>query len=134
MQRHFATAAATLAAFTLPGIASADDPLTYQDLVYCAATNIVIASVLSLDDGAVKNKTEIDTFTNQAAALMTVATTGSKKDAKAVQEDIRTESTALIDVVSDKDKSEAFINKDVPTCNGLGKAALQGLNEDKPAK
>lgn len=134
MKRHFAIAAATLAAFALPGSASADDPLTYQDLVHCAATNIVIASVLSLDDGAVKNKTEIDAFTNQAAALMTVATTSSKKDAKVVQDDIRTESTALIDVVSDKDKSKAFIEKDVLTCNDLGKAALQVLNEDKPAK
>ena len=132
--KRIATVVAALAAFGLPGLASADDGLKYEDLVHCAATNIVIASVLSLNDGATKNKDDIEVSTNQAAALMTIATIGSKKDSKVVQGDVSKETDVLMDLVADKDKSSAWIEKDVPTCRDLGKAAIAVLDEAKSGK
>lgn len=134
MKRQIAAATAALVAICLPTLASAADDLKYKDLIHCAATNIVVASVLSLDDGETKNKTEIDSYRTQAAALMVVATLSSNKDSKAVQEDVSKESDGLISVLGDNKQSKAFIETDVPTCNNLGKAAVEVVNEAKAGK
>ena len=134
MKRQISAATAVLAAICLPNLASAEDGLKYEDLVHCAATNIVVASVLSLDDGETKNKTDIETYSNQAASLMVVATLGSNKDSKMVQADVSTETDKLIGILGDKTKSGPFIEKDVPTCNDLGKAAIEVVNEAKAGK
>lgn len=49
--KRIATAVAALAAFGLPGLASADDGLKYEDLVHCDATHIVIAVLDEVKSG-----------------------------------------------------------------------------------
>lgn len=134
MQRPIAAVTAALLVICLPNLAGADDGMKYENLIHYAATNIVVASVLSLDDGETKNKTEIATYRNQAASLMVIATHGLTKDSKAVQADVSTEPTKLIGIMGDQTKSGSFIEQDVPTCNELGKAAVQAVHDVKAGK
>ena len=134
MKFKFAAATAALFALSLSTMSSADDKLKYEDLVHCAATNQVVAGVLSLDDGATKNKADIDTYNGQAAALMAIASVGSNKEVKVVQTDTSTEVDAIIKILGDKDKSSDWIKTEVPKCKSLGEAAVQVVNESKSSK
>lgn len=134
MKFKFSAATVALVALSLPTLSSAEDKLKYEDLVHCAATNQVIAGVFSLDDGATKNKTQIDTANSQAQALMVIAAVGSSKDAKVVLEDTSKEADVIIATLADKSKSSAFIDSEVPKCNSLGEAAVQVVNEAKSGK
>ncbi len=131
MKMRFAAAAAALIALAAPTIASADDGLKYEDLVHCAATNLVIAAVLSLDGGEVKNKDSIETSRNQAVALEVVATVGLKKDIETVKADVDADSTQIINNMSDPAKNKAFIDNDVSKCMTMGKAAYDAVEEMK---
>ena len=117
-----------------PTIASADDGLKYEDLIHCAATNIVIAAVLSLDGGDVKNKADIETFNNQTVALEVVATVGMKKDVEVVKADVDADSKQIISNMSDAAKNKTFIDVDVPKCMIMGKAAYDAVEEMKKSK
>lgn len=136
MKLKFAAATAALVAFSLPAMSSAEDKLKYEDLVHCAATNQVIAGVFSLDDGATKNKTQIETYNSQATALQVIAAVGSSKDAKMVLDDTSKEVAVIIAVLgdADKSKSKAFIETEVPKCNTLGQAAVEVVNDAKASK
>ena len=134
MKFKFAAATAALVALTLPAMSSAEDKLKYEDLIHCAATNMVIAGVFSLDDGATKNKTQIDTYNSQAAALMAVASISSSKETEAVQADTSKETDVIIAVLGDKNKSSDFIKSEVPKCNTLGQAAVEVVNDAKNGK
>ena len=131
MKIRFAAAAAALIALAAPTIACADDGLKYEDLVHCAATNLVIAAVLSLDGGEVKNKDSIETSRNQAVALEVVATVGLKKDIETVKADVDADSTQIINNMSDTAKNKAFIDNDVTKCMTMGKAAYDAVEEMK---
>ena len=131
MKFRCATASAALMALSMSGMVGAEDKLKYDDLIHCAATNMVVAGVLSLDDGKLKNKDKIETFNGQAAALMAIASIGSKKETAAVMADTSKESDAIIAVLGDKEKSKGFIDTEVPRCNTLGQAAFQVVNEPK---
>lgn len=131
---RFAAAAAALVALSAPTIASADDGLKYEDLIHCAATNLVIAAVLSLDDGEVKNKDSIETYNNQAVALEVVASVGLKKDVEVVKADVSADSKMIIDNMGDTVKNKAFIDNDVPKCMTMGKAAYDAVEEAKKSK
>ena len=117
-----------------PSIASAEDGLQYNDLVHCAATNLVIAAVLSLDGGDVKNKDSIETYRNQAVALEVVATVGLKKDVEVVKADVDADSTLIVNNMSDTVKNKTFIDVDVPNCMIMGKAAYDAVEEMKKSK
>ena len=134
MKLKFAAVSVALAALALPTMLSAADGLKYEDLVHCAATNLVIAQVLGLDDGATKNKTDIDKFQNQAASLMAIASVGSKKDTDTVIADTKKEQDAVIAIIGDKSKSDGFISTDVPKCKTMGEAAVEVLAEKKGGK
>ena len=134
MKFRFAAAGAALAALSMSGMASADDKLKYEVLVHCAATNVVVAGVLSLDDGQTKNKAQIDTFNSQAAALMAIASIGASKDTKVVQADMSKETDVLIALLGDKEKSKGFIDTEVPKCNTMGQAAVEVVNDSKSGK
>lgn len=134
MKFRFAAAGAALAALAMSGMASADDKLKYEDLVHCAATNVVVAGVLSLDDGQTKNKAQIETFNSQAAALMAIASIGASKDTKVVQVDMSKETDAIIALLGDKEKSKGFIDSEVPKCNIMGQAAVEVVNDSKSGK
>ena len=134
MKIRFAAAAAALVALSAPSIASAEDGLQYNDLVHCAATNLVIAAVLSLDGGDVKNKDSIETFNNQAVALEVVATIGLKKDVEVVKADVDADSTLIVNNMSDTVKNKTFIDVDVPNCMIMGKAAYDAVEEMKKSK
>ena len=134
MKIRFAAAAAALVALSAPSIASAEDGLQYNDLVHCAATNLVIAAVLSLDGGDVKNKDSIETYRNQAVALEVVATVGLKKDVEVVKADVDADSTLIVNNMSDTVKNKTFIDVDVPNCMIMGKAAYDAVEEMKKSK
>ena len=134
MKFRFAAAGAALAALAMSGMANADDKLKYEDLVHCAATNVVVAGVLSLDDGQTKNKAQIDTFNSQAAALMAIASIGASKDTKVVQADMSKETDVIIALLGDKEKSKGFIDSEVPKCNTMGQAAVEVVNDSKSGK
>ena len=129
MKVRFAAAGAALAALAMSGMASADDKLKYEDLVHCAAVNVVMAGVLSLDDGQTKSKAQIDTFKSQAAALMAIAAIGANKDTKLVQADMAQETDVIIVLLGDKEKSKGFIDNEVPKCNTMGQAAIEVVND-----
>ena len=134
MKYRIAAATAALMALSVSGMASADDKLKYEDLVHCAATNVVVAGVLGLDDGEIKNKDQIETFKQQAAALMAIAAIGSSKDTKLVQVDMSKETDVIIALLGDKEKSKGFIDVEVPKCNTMGQAAVQVVDEAKSGK
>lgn len=92
--------------------------------------------MFSLDDGATKNKTQIETYNSQAAALQVIAAVGSSKDAKMVLDDTSKEVDVIIAVLgnADKSKSKAFIETEVPKCNTLGQAAVEVVNDAKASK
>ena len=134
MKFKFAAATAALVALSVPAMSSADDGLKYADLVHCAATNMVVAGVLSLDDGKVKNKDQINTINGQAAALMAIAAVTEKKEVDVVKADADKETDAIIEILKDKSKSSAFIETEVPKCNTLGQAAVEVINDTKKSK
>ena len=134
MKFKFAAASVALIALSVPAISSAEDGLKYADLVHCAATNMVVAGVLSLDDGKVKNKDQIDTINGQAAALMAIAAVTEKKAVEVVKADADKETDVIIAVLGDKSKSGAFIETEVPKCNTLGQAAVEVINDAKKSK
>ena len=134
MKFRFAAATAALVALSLPAMSSAEDKLKYEDLIHCAATNMVVAGVLSLDGGETKNKSQIDTYNSQAAALMAIAAVSPSKEAEAVQADTSKETDVIIAVLGDKTKSSAFIQSEVPKCNTLGQAAVEVVNDVKNGK
>ena len=133
MKIKFAATAVALAAFSLPTMLSADDGLKYEDLVHCAATSLVVAQVLNMDDGAAKDKVTIEKMNNQAAALMAIASVGSSKETDVVIADTKKEEDRIIDIFgsSDKSKSSAFIQTEVPKCKIMGEAAVEVLAEKK---
>jgi hypothetical protein len=133
MKIKFAATAVALAAFSLPTMLSADDGLKYEDLVHCAATSLVVAQVLNMDDGAAKDKVTIEKMNNQAAALMAIASVGSSKETDVVIADTKKEEDAIIGIFggSDKSKSSAFIQTEVPKCKVMGEAAVEVLAEKK---
>ena len=134
MKIRFAAATAALIALSVPNVASAADGLEYTDLVHCAATNLVVAAVLSLDGGDVKNKDSIETYNNQAIALEVVAAVGLKKDVEVVKADVSADSTAIINNMGDAAKNKTFIDVDVPKCLTMGKAAYDAVEEAKKGK
>lgn len=122
--KRIATIVAAFAALGLPGAASADDALTYQDIVHCAATNVVVASILSADGGDKRNKADIALARKQATALMTIAQQGSKKKIDVIYADVTSESDGITASLGDKAKEDAFYATDVPKCSHLGDAAI----------
>jgi len=133
MKIKLAVTAVALAAFSLPTMLSADDGLKYEDLVHCAATSLAVAQVLNIDDGTAKDTVTIGKMNDQAAALMAIASIGAKKDTDTVFADTMKEKTAIIDIFggSDKTKSSAFIQNEVPKCKTMGEAAVEVLAEKK---
>lgn len=133
MKIKLAAAVVALAAFSLPTMLSADDGLKYDDLVHCAATSLVVAQVLDMDDGTVKDKVTIEKMNNQAAALMAIASVGSSKETDVVIADTKKEEDVIIAILgsSDKTKSSAFIQSEVPKCKTMGEAAVEVLAEKK---
>ncbi len=134
MKFRFVAATAALAALSFSTMSGADDKFKYEDLVHCAATNIVIASALSLDGGEVKNKDSIETSQSQAVALEVIATVGLGKDIDTVKADVDADSTLIINNMSDPAKNKVFLDNDVDRCMIMGKAAYKTVEEMKKGK
>ena len=134
MKMRFAATAAALVALSAPTIASAEDGLKYEDLVHCAATNLVVAAVLSLDGGDERAKVSIETFKNQAVALIIVATVDLKKDVEVVKADVDAETKRIQNIWGDPVKKRTFIDVDVPKCRTLGEDAYYAVEEMKKSK
>ena len=134
MKYRIAAVTAALLALSVSGIAGADEKLKYDDLIHCAATNMVVAGVLGLDDGKTKNKDQVETLNGQAAALMAIAAMGSSKETAVVMADTSKQSDAIIALLGNKEKSKGFIDSEIPRCNTLGQAAVQVVNDSKTGK
>ncbi|HOB12831.1 MAG TPA: hypothetical protein PK680_06880 [Novosphingobium sp.] len=125
-------AAAALFAMAVPSVSTAaDDDLSYEKLTHCAAFNMLLAQVMSVGDDKDKpeSKAQAETFTNQSAALMVVATVVSKKDSKDVQADVSAQNSAMINSLGEKGAAEKLVGDNLETCNNLGKAAYQAVQE-----
>ncbi|MFM5924226.1 MAG: hypothetical protein ACKOPG_08590 [Novosphingobium sp.] len=132
MKFRIAAAAAALLAVAMPTASSAaDDGMSYDKLTHCAAFNMLLSQVMSVGDDKDKpeNKTQAETFTNQAAALMVVATVTSKKDPKVVQADVSAENDKMIASLSEKGAADKLVGDNLETCNAMGKAAYQAVQE-----
>lgn len=132
MKFRFAAAAAAMLALAVPTASNAaDDDLSYGKLTHCAAFNMLLAQVMSVGDGKDKpeNKQAAETFTNQAAALMVVATITSKKDPKAVEADVSSQNDAMINSLGQPGAADRLVNDNLETCNNLGKAAYAAVQE-----
>lgn len=132
MMFKFSAGAIALAALTIPAATRADDGITYEDLVHCAATSLVVAQVLDTKDG--QNKETVDTMNSQAAALMTFASLLSKKDTDTVFADTQHVEKSIVTILSDDTTSSTFIKEEIPRCKTLGQAAVEVINEKKSGK
>jgi hypothetical protein len=132
MKFRYAAAAAALLAMSIPTASSAaDDDLSYPKLTHCAAFNMLLAQVMSVGDDKDKPETKAsaETFTNQSAALMVVATVVSKKDPKEVQADVSSQNDEMIASLSKDGAAEKLVSDNLETCNNLGKAAYAAVQE-----
>lgn len=60
---------------------------------------------------------------------MVVATVVSKKTPEAVQADVSSQNDAMIKSLGEKGGAEKLVNDNLETCNNLGKAAYQAVQE-----
>lgn len=129
--RAFAAAAAMLAMAMPTASTAADDDLSYEKLTHCAAFNMLLSQVMSTGDGKDKpeNKASAETFTNQAAALIVVASAVGKKDSKVVAEEVFAENGKMINSLGEKGAAEKLVGDNLETCNNLGKAAYAAIQE-----
>jgi hypothetical protein len=126
-------AAAALLSMAMPTVATAQgDDLSYEKLTHCAAFNMLLSQVMGAGDGKDKpeSKASAETFTNQAAALIVVASAVGKKDAKVVAEEVFAQNGKMISSLSDKSAAEKLIGENLETCDTLGKAAYAAIQEN----
>ncbi|MBN8499827.1 MAG: hypothetical protein J0M19_01590 [Sphingomonadales bacterium] len=110
-----------------------NDELSYAKLTHCAAFNMLLGQVMSsgTDKDKPENKASAETFTNQAAALIVVATVVSKKDSKVVTDDVFAQNGAMLKSLSGAGAAESLVRDNLETCNNLGKAAYATITEKK---
>ncbi len=126
-------AAAALFSMAMPSASMAQsDELSYEKLTHCAAFNMLLSQVMNTGDGKDKpeNKASAETFTNQAAALIVVATVVSKKDSKVVTDDVFAQNGAMINSLGQSGAAEKLVTDNLETCNNLGKAAYAAVSEN----
>jgi len=129
MKRFGLAAIAAIAALALPSVASAEDALTYDALVQCAAFNKVVGEVMG--SGANADKTKAETFSNQSVALMTIAAVGSKKTAEVVFADTNKQSESVMSAMLDKAGGSDYIKSNYEKCNVMGQAAVSIVEDTK---
>lgn len=126
-------AAAALFSMAMPTVATAQgDDLSYEKLTHCAAFNMLLSQVMSTGDGKDKpeNKASAETFTNQAAALIVVASAVGKKDSKAVAEEVFAQNGTMLNSLGQDGAAEKLVGDNLETCNNLGKAAYAAIQEN----
>lgn len=134
MKFRAVAAAAALFAMAMPTVSSAQNTdLSYEKLTHCAAFNMLLSQVMSTgkDKDTAESKASAETFTNQAAALIVVATIVGKKDSKVVQDDVFSQNTAMIGSLDKSGAAEKLVTENLETCNNLGKAAYAAVTEKK---
>lgn len=135
MKFRAVAAAAALFVMAMPTVstAQANDDLSYEKLTHCAAFNMLLSQVMSTgkDKDSAESKASAETFTNQAAALIVVASIVGKKDAKVVQEEVFSQNTAMINSLDKAGAAEKLVTDNLETCNNLGKAAYAAITEKK---
>jgi hypothetical protein len=128
MKIRIAATAAALLAMAAPA-AAADGALTYQSVTHCAAFNLLLAQVYSAGDQAAATATEIDTFSNQAAALMVVATAMNNSTTEQVQADVTAENDTMIASLDGDGAAEKLISDNMVSCTVMGQAAKETLDK-----
>lgn len=127
MTIRIATAAALLA-LAAPA-AAADDSLDYNTLIDCAAYNQLLIVVFSANDGATKNKADIDEFKGRAAALMTIATVSSKSPAEKIQADAGAKRDAMFTSLTQEGAADTLLKEYAGRCDTMGRAAKLALDD-----
>jgi hypothetical protein len=126
-------AAAALLSMAMPTVATAQNAdLSYEKLTHCAAFNMLLSQVMSTGDGKDKpeNKASAETFTNQAAALIVVASAVGKKDSKVVAEEVFAQNGTMLNSLGQDGAAEKLVGDNLETCNNLGKAAYAAIQEN----
>lgn len=126
-------AAAALLSMAMPTVATAQSAdLSYEKLTHCAAFNMLLSQVMSTGDGKDKpeNKASAETFTNQAAALIVVASAVGKKDSKVVAEEVFAQNGTMLNSLGQDGAAEKLVGDNLETCNNLGKAAYAAIQEN----
>lgn len=126
-------AAAALFSMAMPSVATAqDNDLSYEKLTHCAAFNMLLSQVMGTGEGKDKpeNKASAETFTNQAAALIVVASAVAKKDSKVVAEDVFAQNGKMLNSLGETGSAEKLVSDNLETCNNLGKAAYAAIQEN----
>lgn len=113
--------------------AQAKDDLSYEKLTHCAAFNMLVSTVMSTgkDKDSAESKATAETYTNQAAALIVVASIVGKKDTKVVQEDVFSQNDKMVNSLGDSGYADKLVNDNFETCTNLGKAAYAAITEKK---
>jgi hypothetical protein len=131
MKRFGLAAIAAISVLAMPTAASAEDALTYESLVQCAAFNKVVGTVMGSGADADKNKATVDTFNNQSVALMTIAAVGSKKTAEVVFADMNKQSESVMSAMLDKTSGSDYIKTNFEKCKVMGQAAVSIVEDTK---
>lgn len=131
--RAFAAAAALLAMAMPTASTAQSEDLSYGKLTHCAAFNMLLSQVMSMgsDKDKPENKASAETFTNQAAALIVVATAVSKKDSKVVTDDVFAQNDTMLKSLGGDGAAEKLLKDNLETCNNLGKAAYAAVTDKK---
>lgn len=127
--RALAVATALLATSIPSATMAQDDSLSYPKLKHCAAFNMLLGQVMSMgaDKDKPETKAQAETFINQSAALIVVATAVSKQDGKVVQGEVFAENDEMVKSLGEEGAAERMLKADFETCNNLGKAAYAAI-------
>lgn len=124
--------ATALIASSVSGAARAEmtsDDLSYARLTYCAALNVMLGQALgaSEDIDKAEVKAQSDIFIAQAAALTMVAAAMNQIDPREVEGDVFAQHQAMAQSFSRDGAPEELLQRDLGSCNDLGKAAYEAV-------
>lgn len=127
-------AVAALSALALPAVASAEEKMTYDTLMHCAAFNKVVGDAMGSGADAEKNKAKAEAFNNQSVSLMAIAAVGDNKTAEQVLADLTKRTEGVLTAMIDKTSGTDYIKTNYEKCNVMGQAAVQVVEESKKTK
>lgn len=123
-------AVAALSVVAMSSQAQAEEgDLSYDELTTCAAFVLLEAQVYDDDKGSAEDKAKAERYYQQAASLTVAAALLSKRDPKAVTEEVKGINSKMIDSLSQDGAAEKLINTHAKRCNALGEAAQEALSK-----
>lgn len=127
-------AATALLAFTAVPARAADDDITYDEVVDCAAyTNIMGQFMLAGDSVTDEHKATAATLQKRAAALLAYAMTVFGKEQDATLADFKTHNDSLMSGIAESAKTpdglENWMKSSGERCIPMGEAAAEAIDQ-----